>query len=68
MILIGDFNGDIGNSLGENGEKEPNQRGLKLAMNLDWSKLRGDITLAGNYISHALICEFIVFLGPVYLC
>ena len=30
MIVLGDFNGDIGNSLGEKGKKEPNQRGLKL--------------------------------------
>ena len=30
VIVLRDFNGDIGNSLGEKGEKEPNQRGLKL--------------------------------------
>ena len=30
VIVLGDFNGDIGNSLGEKGKKEPNQRGLKL--------------------------------------
>ena len=30
VIVLGDFNGDIGNSLCEKGEKEPNQRGLKL--------------------------------------
>ena len=29
VIVLGDFNGDIGNSLGEKGKKEPNQRGLK---------------------------------------
>ena len=30
VIVLGDFNGDIGNSLDEKGKKEPNQRGLKL--------------------------------------
>ena len=30
VIVLGDFNGDIGNSLGEKAKKEPNQRGLKL--------------------------------------
>ena len=30
VIVLGDFNGDIGNSIGEKGKKEPNQRGLKL--------------------------------------
>ena len=30
VIVLGDFNGDIGNSLGEKGKKEPNQWGLKL--------------------------------------
>ena len=30
MIVSGDFNGDIGNYLGEKGKKESNQRGLKL--------------------------------------
>ena len=28
--MLGDFNGDIGNSQDEIGKKEPNQRGLKL--------------------------------------
>ena len=28
--LMGDFNGDPGNSLGNKGRREPNQRGLKL--------------------------------------
>ena len=27
---MGDFNGDLGNSLGNKGRREPNQRGLKL--------------------------------------
>ena len=30
VIVLGDFNGDIWNSLGEKGKKEPNQQGLKL--------------------------------------
>ena len=30
VIVLGDFNGDIGNSLGEKGKKQPNQWGLKL--------------------------------------
>ena len=30
MIVLGDFNVDIGNFLGKKGKKEPNQRGLKL--------------------------------------
>ena len=30
VILMGDFNGDLGNSLGNKGRREPNQRGLKL--------------------------------------
>ena len=30
VIVLGDFNGDIGNPLGEKVKKEPNQRGLKL--------------------------------------
>ena len=29
-MVLGDFNDDIGNCLGEKGEKEPNQRGLRL--------------------------------------
>ena len=27
---MGDFNGDLGNSLGDKGKREPNERGLKL--------------------------------------
>ena len=27
---MGDFNGDLGNSLGNKGRREPSQRGLKL--------------------------------------
>ena len=30
VILMGDFNGDLGNSLGDKGKREPNERGLKL--------------------------------------
>ena len=30
VILMGDFNGDVGNSLGNKSKREPNQRGLKL--------------------------------------
>ena len=30
MAILGDFNGDLGNSLGDKGIKETNQRGLKL--------------------------------------
>ena len=30
VILMGDFNRDLGNSLGNKGRREPNQRGLKL--------------------------------------
>ena len=30
VVILGDFNGDLGNSLGDKGIKEPNQRGLKL--------------------------------------
>ena len=30
VILMGDFNGDLGNSLGNKGRREPNPRGLKL--------------------------------------
>ena len=30
MAILGDFKGDLGNSLGDKGIKEPNQRGLKL--------------------------------------
>ena len=30
VILMGDFNGDLGNSLGNKGRREPNQHGLKL--------------------------------------
>ena len=30
VILMGDFNGDLGNSLGNKDRREPNQRGLKL--------------------------------------
>ena len=30
VILLGDFNGDLGNSLGDNGKKEPNDHGLLL--------------------------------------
>ena len=30
VIVLGDFNGDIGNSSGEKGKKEPNQPGPKL--------------------------------------
>ena len=28
VILLGDFNGNLGNSLGDKGRKEPNNRGL----------------------------------------
>ena len=30
VILMGDFSGDLGNSLGNKGRRESNQRGLKL--------------------------------------
>ena len=30
VILMGDFNGDLGNSLGNKSRREPNQCGLKL--------------------------------------
>ena len=30
VILLGEFNGDLGNSLGDKGKKEPNDRGLLL--------------------------------------
>ena len=30
VILMGDFNGDLGNSLGDKGKHEPNEHGLKL--------------------------------------
>ena len=30
VVILSDFNGDLGNSLGDKGIKEPNQRGLKL--------------------------------------
>ena len=30
LVILGDFNGDLGNSLGDKGIKEPNQHGLKL--------------------------------------
>ena len=30
VILMGDFNGDLGNSLGDKGKREPTERGLKL--------------------------------------
>ena len=36
MILLGDFNGDLGNSLGDKSKKEPSERGLLLL--LDFSK------------------------------
>ena len=29
-LIMGDFNGDLGNSLGDKGKREPNLRGLKL--------------------------------------
>ena len=32
VIVLGNVNGDIGNSLGGKGKKEPNQRGLKLTV------------------------------------
>ena len=30
VIVLGEFNGDLGNSLGDKGKREPNERGLKL--------------------------------------
>ena len=30
VLIMGDFNGDLGNSLGDKGKREPNLRGLKL--------------------------------------
>ena len=30
VVILSDFNGDLGNSLGDKGIKQPNQRGLKL--------------------------------------
>ena len=30
VAILSDFNGDLSNSLGDKGIKEPNQRGLKL--------------------------------------
>ena len=30
VLIMGDFNGDLGNSLGDKGKREPNSRGLKL--------------------------------------
>ena len=39
VILMGDFNGDLGNSLGEKSAREPNQRGLKLLELADYFNL-----------------------------
>ena len=30
VLIMGDFNGDLGNSLGDKSKREPNLRGLKL--------------------------------------
>ena len=30
VLIMGDFNGDLGNSLSDKGKREPNLRGLKL--------------------------------------
>ena len=30
VLIMGDFNGDLGNRLGDKGKREPNLRGLKL--------------------------------------
>ena len=30
VIVMGDFNGDLGNSLGDKAKHDPNQHGLKL--------------------------------------
>ena len=39
VILMEDFNGDLGNSLGEKSAREPNQRGLKLLEMADYFNL-----------------------------
>ena len=39
VILMGDFNRDLGNSLGEKSASEPNQRGLKLLEMADYFNL-----------------------------
>ena len=30
LLIMGDFNGDLGNSLGDKGKHEPNLRGCKI--------------------------------------
>ena len=37
VLILGDLNGDLGNSLGDKGSYEPNQRGLKLLVLADFS-------------------------------
>ena len=39
VILMGDFNGELGNSLGEKSAREPNQRSLKLLEMADYFNL-----------------------------
>ena len=52
VIVLGDFNGDIGNSSGEKGKKEPNQQGLKL-------------TEFGNFFNHSPVNLLKLCTGPV---
>ena len=58
MLILGDLNGDLGNSLGDKGSYEPNQRGLKLLDLADFFDLC-PVNLLGScsgplesYISH----------------
>ena len=58
MLILGDLNGDLGNSLGDKGSYEPNQRGLKLLDLVDFFNLC-PVNLLGScsgplesYISH----------------
>ena len=58
VLILGDLNGDLGNSLGDKGSYEPNQRGFKLLDLVDFFNLC-PINLLGScsgplesYISH----------------
>ena len=58
VLILGDLNGDLGNSLGDKGSYEPNQRGLKLLDLVDFFNLC-PVNLLGScsgplesYISH----------------
>ena len=48
MLILGDLNGDLGNSLGDKGNYEPNQRGLKLLDLADFFNLC-PVNLLGSY-------------------